>query len=199
MPSVSRHLSSIRSAETFAFIKSCLDQCDLEHDCTSILELDTFASHERSLASSEYWFEDRIPWRASGPKYRPISSILRPDLEDHSKSTPSLFSHDMKAAHIADHWYQDLVADRYSVRAFTKPRDRLIALAGIAEVYQHLTKDRYVAGLWDSSLAAGLSWVKQSRFFTGPNPTTGPRWPTWSCIFPIGRYKASNSGRRYLF
>ena len=66
------------------------------------------------------------------------------------------------------------------MRVFTKPRDRLIALAGVASVYQQLTKDRYVAGLWGSSLATGLSWVKRSHISKASTAATGPRWPTWS-------------------
>ena len=129
---------------------------------------------------NEYLFEDRIPWRATKAGSRPLSSVLRPRLEDFTKSSLTLFGHDEKAAHIANYWYLHVVAKQYTIRAFTKPSDRLIALAGIANVYKHLSKDRYVAGLWESSLAAGLGWFKSLSQPTRPGPPTGSRWPTWS-------------------
>lgn len=116
----------------------------------------------------EYLLEDRIPWPPRYPNENPtISSLLREDMIHRS---------------IMDHWYHSIVSFRYSGRVFTKPRDRLIALAGIASVYQHLTKDRYLAGIWVSSIAVGLGWKIDRIRRSKPTSIEDRRWPTWSWV-----------------
>ncbi|KAK4462289.1 heterokaryon incompatibility protein-domain-containing protein [Cladorrhinum samala] len=46
----------------------------------------------------------------------------------------------------------------YSDRMFTFPGDVLPALSSVAKVFSKLLSDRYVAGLWESDLHAGLLW-----------------------------------------
>jgi hypothetical protein len=75
----------------------------------------------------------------------------------------------------------------YSRCAFTCPEDRLIAMAGIAKMFERHTGDEYLAGLWRSRLVEGLNWVVV-------NPRARPldrfRAPSWSwaavdsAIFP---------------
>ena len=46
------------------------------------------------------------------------------------------------------HWYEAIAWASYSDRLFTKFSDRLVAIAGVAKVHQHVCGDRYLAGLW---------------------------------------------------
>ncbi|KAF9549266.1 HET-domain-containing protein [Agrocybe pediades] len=66
--------------------------------------------------------------------------------------------------------------ERYSSRDMTEPTDKLVAFSSVAEVYQSLTKDEYLAGLWRRHLIDELLW--KSRFMK-PRPTVY-RAPTWS-------------------
>ncbi|KAK4676410.1 hypothetical protein QC764_0060090 [Podospora pseudoanserina] len=55
-------------------------------------------------------------------------------------------------------WYE--IVSVYSKGQLTRQTDRLVALAGVAELVQQRGKVGYLAGLWDSELLAlGLLWV----------------------------------------
>lgn len=47
----------------------------------------------------------------------------------------------------------------YSQCKLTKSEDKLLAFAGVAKVFQELTGDTYLGGVWRSQLLAQLSWV----------------------------------------
>jgi len=76
---------------------------------------------------------------------------------------PRKFTKDLDAAEeesnsdvLIEKW-NDLVSD-YSKLEITYDRDRLPALAGLAERMQRLRKDNYVAGLWENDLLKSLCW-----------------------------------------
>ena len=75
---------------------------------------------------------------------------------------------------VYNQWMHILKA--YSRCTFTYPHDRLIALEGIAKMFERHTRDDYLAGLWRSRLVEGLNWVVL-------NPLARPpdfRAPSWS-------------------
>jgi hypothetical protein len=76
------------------------------------------------------------------------------------------------------HWHT-LVQD-YSARAFTRYEDRLVALAGVAQICSPRINARYLAGLWSSHFAYGLSWHSTGVASSRPAMEGGPRHPTWS-------------------
>lgn len=56
-------------------------------------------------------------------------------------------------------WYAWLsIVREYNLRSLTKPKDKLRAIGGIADLYQLKTGDQYCAGLWRSHLAEELLW-----------------------------------------
>ncbi|KAL4746955.1 heterokaryon incompatibility protein-domain-containing protein [Aspergillus terricola var. indicus] len=55
-----------------------------------------------------------------------------------------------------DLWYQ--IVEIYSRRRMTKESDRIAALAGVLQEYQHLVGGQPVAGLWKDDLVHGLLW-----------------------------------------
>lgn len=75
-------------------------------------------------------------------------------------------------------WY-DMV-QKYTSRHLTKAADKLPALSGLASVFATLTGDRYLAGLWESNLEAGLLW--QSSHSEKPRLHRPPKYraPSWS-------------------
>lgn len=80
------------------------------------------------------------------------------------------------------------VVEDYMTRHFTFESDRLIALAGIATVYQHFSgapDDSYLAGLWRHSLLQDLLWTtQQGRQVCPPQFYRGPSW-SWASVEPI--------------
>lgn len=67
---------------------------------------------------------------------------------------------------------------KYSSCALTKPEDRFPAFAGLAKLFQEVTGDEYLAGLWRSRFLDGLDWrVREPR----PDTTTASfHAPSWS-------------------
>jgi len=58
------------------------------------------------------------------------------------------------AAH--ENWKK--IVERYSTTNLSDPKDKLVALAGIAEVMSAHIPGRYIAGLWEKYLASQLLW-----------------------------------------
>ena len=71
----------------------------------------------------------------------------------------------------------------YSTTNLTNPRDKLIALSGVARHIQKSTKDHYLAGLWLQDLIHTLGWSTTELPAPGtplkPRPAVY-RAPTWS-------------------
>ncbi len=75
------------------------------------------------------------------------------------------------------------ILETYTLRALTKPRDRLIALSGIVEQFHRVwPQSRYLAGLWEHQLPETLLWFNRgsSSAITEENTVrlrgAGPRW-----------------------
>lgn len=66
-------------------------------------------------------------------------------------------------------------------RKLTKSSDKLPALSGVAKRFEELLQDKYVAGLWESTLLGDLLW--DSLGVRGPWPPVyrAPSW-SWTCI-----------------
>lgn len=99
----------------------------------------------------------------------------------HPVTTPTVpsqakLSSSLNAEGAVFHWHQ-LVQD-YSARGFTKYEDRLVALAGVAQICRPRINSRYLAGLWSSHLAYGLAWSRTDGNLS--SPASAPRYPTWS-------------------
>lgn len=53
----------------------------------------------------------------------------------------------------------DSLVEDYSIRQLTQPRDRLVAISGLARAFKQVVpNDEYVAGLWRSDLVRGMLW-----------------------------------------
>lgn len=82
-------------------------------------------------------------------------------------------------------WFE--LVERYTQRSLTKQSDILPAMSGIARMIADQTSDRYVAGLWGSSLAHCLLWTHSniqghtSYRHTRPYPLLAPTW-SWASV-----------------
>lgn len=72
---------------------------------------------------------------------------------------------------------------------FTRPSDKLHAFSGIAKLFQEVTGQEYLAGLWKSRIIEQLDW-----YITIPAPaSTTYRAPTWSWASVDGRVTSTRS------
>ncbi len=56
------------------------------------------------------------------------------------------------------------ILETYTLRALTKPRDRLVALSGIVEQFHRAwPQSRYLAGLWEHQLPGTLLWFNRGK------------------------------------
>jgi hypothetical protein len=65
----------------------------------------------------------------------------------------------------------------------TRSSDKLPSLAGIARRFEEILKDRYIAGLWESTLMQDLLWMAPPSTNLGswPPKYRAPSW-SWTCI-----------------
>ena len=115
-------------------------------------------------------------WRAR-PEYFP----LRKDTLDIWKFQKMTDFHPARDyGSVIRHWNR--VVEAYTQRRLSLPTDRAQAISGIAEVFGQLLPNQYKAGLWRSSMHAGLLW-KISDDQRQPRPTIyqGPSW-SWTSV-----------------
>ncbi|KAF8969731.1 heterokaryon incompatibility protein-domain-containing protein, partial [Flammula alnicola] len=82
---------------------------------------------------------------------------------------------------LRERWEQ--ILSSYTRCKITVPNDKLVALAGVAEVFQSISQDDYLAGLWRRTLLNDLLWKPFGPI--GPDEVLPPRpveyrAPTWS-------------------
>lgn len=87
-----------------------------------------------------------------------------------------------------------IVVEQYTRLELTYPRDRLMALAGVAQEigakYQaHL--GRYFAGLWENELLLQYAWAADGLLSARPFPHVAPTWSWASITSPITYHKSS--------
>ncbi|KAL6800568.1 heterokaryon incompatibility domain-containing protein [Trichoderma sp. SZMC 28012] len=75
------------------------------------------------------------------------------------------------------------ILEEYTARSLTKPRDRLNALAGVAEHFSYTLESTYYAGLWSCELPWGLLWYKtaDTELRRRPKVYRAPSW-SWAAI-----------------
>ncbi|KAI0657899.1 heterokaryon incompatibility protein-domain-containing protein [Cubamyces menziesii] len=81
--------------------------------------------------------------------------------------------------HIRSRWRS--VVEDYTNRLLSDPSDRLVAIAGLAEMFAHALNTDYLAGLWRDTLLHDLLWSR----YGSKSPPSSPRplelcAPSWS-------------------
>ncbi|KAI0774664.1 HET-domain-containing protein [Trametes elegans] len=110
----------------------------------------------------------------------PIAGQRLPDLLLRADSEiPTVF---IPSDHRSLRWaWVDVVGD-YTQRATTKPGDKLVALAAVAELFQRAWNSDYLAGLWRASLLRDLLWYKSLETrFARPTRYRAPSW-SWAAV-----------------
>ena len=75
--------------------------------------------------------------------------------------------------------WNDLIK-QYSQCDLTEPSDKLHAIAGIAKLFEEVTGDEYLAGIWKSRFTAMLDWRVYSP---EPRRSLAYRAPSWSWAY----------------
>lgn len=72
------------------------------------------------------------------------------------------------------------LVSQYSCTELTNPEDKLVALSGVAELFQQTFGNRYLAGLWFKWLERLLCWRRDLE--KEPKPRVKPKYraPSWS-------------------
>lgn len=75
---------------------------------------------------------------------------------------------------------------------YSKPTDKLAAVAGIAQQVQLRTGDTYLAGLWKSNIRRGLEWWSNPpSILVRPSTPQAPSW-RWAALNPPSSSSSSN-------
>ncbi|KAF5659051.1 heterokaryon incompatibility protein [Fusarium circinatum] len=124
---------------------------------------------------------------------RPADAVYTPDLkaidaffdDGHRRTAWSKEENKKMTVDVYQQWVN--LVKTYSKCSLTCPDDRLMAMAGIAEMFKKNSGDEYLAGLWRSRIVEGLNWVVLEP---GPRPQNPERVPSWSwaavdsCVLP---------------
>lgn len=79
-------------------------------------------------------------------------------------------------------WYK--MVEKYTDRHLTRESDKFPALSGLVSVFARLSKDRYIAGLWENDLMVGLLWhasYKERPRLQRPPIYRAPSW-SWAAL-----------------
>lgn len=84
-------------------------------------------------------------------------------------------------------WWRHAV-DEYSDLAFTIPSDRAVAISAIVQELNHILHDKYLAGIWKSTIPEGFLWrVDMPASEAAPACYQGPSW-SWMSINTRTKY-----------
>jgi len=127
----------------------------------------------RGSPSGDHGFDEVYPLKAA------FESSIRP-FKNWGRDDWNEFSYEL--------WHNGIFRE-YTAAALTYEKDRLVALAGIADVIQKRTGMTYIAGLWKELLPMDLMWQNMDALVTGQKHLEPMPWkaPTWSWASVSGR------------
>jgi hypothetical protein len=125
---------------------------------------------QESAGGVTYWDDDVI-----NIDHRTLGRAL---FKDQQRGNPkdALIDIDSVDKELYGLWYK--AVEEYTRRGLSNPSDKLPAISALAQVFQDLMCDRYIAGIWHGDLLRGLMWSTPPTL----NVSRPPSWraPTWS-------------------
>ena len=120
-----------------------------------------WTTQERLLSNRILHFgANCIFWECSGG----YTSEVHPDHFDSTHKTSNFFQfkniHTFNTEELMENWYS--FVSEYSIKRFSVDSDRLPALSGVASLVSSRCQQRYIAGIWESSVAEGLTWIARN-------------------------------------
>lgn len=127
-----------------------------------------------------------IPTQLMNPRakaWRLLDSLLS---ANQVALAPEIDNYQPKLSLLYEKWKE--AVEWYMECKISNPRDKLVAIAGIAQTVAEVTHERYLAGLWDNQdLAIQLLWHVLSRRQADNSPSRrsdiyrAPSW-SWACL-----------------
>lgn len=146
-------------------------QYQIAWECFAMSKCETFPNWSPYPAEAEYLLG---PKTLHGFLDRTLVTGFRPPKKTDEDKTMS--------GGVYDQWMHFVQA--YSRCAFTCPQDRLIAMEGIAKLFEKHTGDVYLAGLWRSRIIEGLNWVVVNPLARPRQRFRAPSW-SWAAVDSI--------------
>jgi hypothetical protein len=86
----------------------------------------------------------------------------------------------------------------YSMRSLTVSKDRVFAIAGLAESFAQCMVDsqRYITGIWECDMPLALLWHVPSRVVARSNRPVGYQGPSWSWVSIIDEVDHPGSSKQ---
>ena len=141
-----------------------------------------WAFQERLLAPRVLFFSEReLRWSCTQETYCECGDTSDSDLRSAAALRELRRSDDREVQ--ARMWR--LLVDEYSRLSLTLLRDKLPALAGLAQRFQRANEsDLYLAGLWQETILGDrLSYIDDSKFAVS-GPQESSKSPSWSWVAP---------------
>lgn len=88
-----------------------------------------------------------------------------------------------------DMWLE--LVNEYSGLELSRPWDRYYAFAGIADVFNRIVKDKYLAGIWKNDVARGLYWFGSPR--SSHSYSRSLIAPSWSWMSRLPKIKGNST------
>lgn len=82
--------------------------------------------------------------------------------------------------------YWGAVVSNYTSRDLTKESDRLLAMPGISKAFREITGDRYLAGLWETTVLRDLPWESKASKGVQARRIESSCIPSWSWASVVG-------------
>ncbi|RDW64713.1 hypothetical protein BP6252_10364 [Coleophoma cylindrospora] len=156
---------------------------------TDPLSMRAWVLQETLLSRRQIVYSEReIIWRTQGNQYQTVVASPRSYASVMEDIPMNLFSpahraefpsaREFTASCIAS--WSAIVTD-FTQRGITVADDRLPAISGVAAVLQRSWKDRYVVGMWESTLAMHLAWRSTDGSLARPPQYRAPSW-SWAAV-----------------
>ena len=134
-------------------------------------EMHWYCSHHYGTESGLHFFRDQVD-RNGLPLQLPYApdQLLRTQL----RTAP-------------EYWKWKPIVENYSSRSFTFPRDRVAGIAGIIRYMTVQLGEESILGLWKSSIAGDLCWMRLSRDLEPAFRSLAESLPSWTWLASQGR------------
>ncbi|ESZ96631.1 hypothetical protein SBOR_2998 [Sclerotinia borealis F-4128] len=168
------------------FITPTREQFNTSKDSVTPLLTRAWVFQERQLAPrtvhfhpSEMIMECKAVLRCECTVLDRLSAKINKNSPDHDLNL-------LDESEVLGKWFE--IVEEYSRLHLTKESDRLIAVAGVATIFQKRLKCRYLAGIWQCDIARGLLWSVSRYTFSNskrsmirPKKPCAPSW-SWASL-----------------
>lgn len=132
-----------------------------------------------------YFLHDEIMWRCQDfsvcqcARYDADVNDYNTSIKVHTRGSRISYVSNGRKHQIASRSWAEIVFD-YAGRQFTFPKDKLPALAGIAEEFGKKKQWTYLCGLWQEDISQNLIWHRDPVYDPETRPDGTHKLPTWT-------------------